>query len=155
LRHEANQRVREALLTSLARISTPESVETVLPLLRSDDALVRTEACDTLLAMGEVAWPFVAALLRDHDAHVRILACGLLRDLPSETAVPLYCGLLDSESEANVCAVAVEPLAEIGGSEALPALTRCAERFAATPFLAYSLKIAIDRLRTQVRPPRA
>ena len=100
--------------------------------------------------MKDVAWPYVAALLQDGDADVRILACGLVRDMPSEKAVRLYCDLLDSEPEANVCAAAVEALAEIGGAEALPALTRCAERFRATPFLAFSIKIAIDRLRSQV-----
>ena len=63
LTREKNPRVREAVLTSLARIATPESVETVLPLLRSDDAFVRREACDALLAMQAVAWPYVAALL--------------------------------------------------------------------------------------------
>ncbi len=148
LAREKSPRVREALLTSLARIATPESVRTVLPLLRSDDALVRTEACDALLAMKDAAWPHVAALLQDGDADVRILACGLIRDMPNDTAVRLYCDLLDSEPEANVCAAAVEALAEIGGAEALPALTRCAERFRTTPFLAFSIKIVVDRLRS-------
>ncbi len=149
LAREKSPRVREAVLTSLARIATPESVQTVLPLLRSDDAFVRREGSDALLAMKDVAWPYVAALLQDDDADVRILACSLVRDMPNETAVRLYCDLLDSEPEANVCAAAVEALAEIGGAEALPALTRCAERFRATPFLAFSIKIAIDRLRSQ------
>lgn len=147
LAREKSPRVREAVLTSLARIATPDSVATVLPLLRSDDAFVRREASDALLAMKDVAWPSVASLLKDDDADVRILACGLVRDMPNETAVRLYCDLLDSEPEANVCAAAVEALAEIGGAEALPALKRCAERFQAMPFLAFSIKIAIDRLR--------
>jgi len=82
LAREKSPRVREALLTSLARIATPESVRTVLPLLRSDDALVRTGAYDALLAMKDVAWPHVAALLQDDDADVRVLACGLVRDMP-------------------------------------------------------------------------
>jgi len=149
LAREKSPRVREAVLTSLARIATPESVKIILPLLRSDDAFVRREGSDALLAMKEVASPYVAALLQDDDADVRILASGLIRDMPNETAVRLYCGLLDSEPEANVCAAAVEALAEIAGAEALPALTRCAERFRATPFLAFSIKTVIDRLRSQ------
>ena len=150
LARERTPRVREALLTSLARIATPDSVQTVLPLLRSDDALVRREGCDALLAMKDAAWPFVAALLQDDDADVRILACGLVRDMPGEKAVRLYCDLLDSEPEANVCAAAVEALAEMAGAEALPALTRCAERFRGTPFLAFSIQLVVDRLRSQV-----
>jgi HEAT repeat protein len=150
LAREKSPRVRVALLTSLIRIATPESVKAVAPLLRSDDAFARREGSDALLAMKDVAWPHVAALLHDGNVDVRILACGLVRDMPNEQAVRLYCGLLDSETDANVCAAAVEALAEIAGAEALPALERCAERFRATPFLAFSIQIVIDRLRAQL-----
>jgi HEAT repeat protein len=150
LAHEKNPRVRAAVLTSLARIATLESVQAVLPLLRSDDALIRTEASDALLVMKDVAGPSLAALLQDHDADIRILACTLVRSLPNETALRLYCDVLESELEPNVCAAAVEALAEIGGSPALPVLARCAERFTATPFLAFAIGIAIARIRSHL-----
>src|SRR5262245_7798281 len=44
LGREKNPRVREALFTSLARIGTPECVETALPHLGSSDSLVRMQA---------------------------------------------------------------------------------------------------------------
>jgi len=149
LRREKSQVVREALFLALARIASAQSVEAVLPFMRSDDASIRTQATDALLAMKEAAWPYVPALLRDKDADVRILACGLVRDMPREVAVKLCCDLLDSETEPNVCSAAVDVLAEAGDSSALPALERCASRFGAAPFLAFSLKLAIDRLRSQ------
>jgi HEAT repeat protein len=155
LLRETNRVVREALFSALARIASPQSVETVLPFLRSDDALIRTEASDALRAMKEVAWPYISALLRDQDASVRVLACDLLRGMPSETAVRLCCDLLDSEPEPNVCAAALEVLAEVGEPSALPALARCEKRFSATPFLTFSVRIAIDRIRSQVSKPRA
>jgi HEAT repeat protein len=155
LAHETSPRVREAIFTALARIATPQSVEAVLPFLRSDDAQTRTGACDTLTAMREAAWPQVAALLRDDNPHVRILACDLVRNQPTERAVPLYCALLDAETEPNVCAAAVDALAELGGSAALPALERCAERFRGTPFLVFSIGIAVERIRSQGIEPRA
>lgn len=155
LAHEKSPTVRQALFSALARIATPQSVETILPFLRSDDALIRTEASDALLAMREVAWPFVPALLEDQDASVRIQACVLVRDMPSQVVASLCCDLLDSESDPNVCAAAVEVLAETGESSALPALMRCADRFHATPFLKFSIRIAIDRVRSQVLNPRA
>jgi hypothetical protein len=34
-------------------------------------------------------------------------------------------------------------------------LERCKERFAATPFLEFAIKIAMDRIRSQVTGPRA
>ncbi len=152
---ETSPRVREALFTALVRLATPQCVEAIMPLLRSDDADVRTGAADALAAMRDATWPYLAALLRDTDVHVRILACELLRNLPGERAVPLLCEVLESEPEANVCAAAVDALAEIGGAAALPALTRCAERFRATPFLQFAIGVAIDRLRSPTPQPRA
>jgi HEAT repeat protein len=154
LRRETVPRVREAIFTALARIATPQSVETVLPLLRSHDARIRTEASDALLAMKSAAWPFLSALLRDQDAAVRILACDLVRNMPNDLAVRLFCDLLDSEPEPNVCAAAVDVLAEIGGPEALAALTRCEARFRTTPFVAFSIRTVIDRIRSQSAEPR-
>lgn len=155
LAREQSPIVREAIFSALVRIATPQSVETVLPFLRSDDALIRTEASDALLAMKDAAWPYVPALLKDQDASVRILACVLVRDMPSQVAAGLCCELLDSEPEPNVCAAAVETLAEIGEPSALPALVRCADRFRATPFLEFSISIVIDRVRSRVSSPRA
>ena len=153
LGRETNPRVRGALFTSLARIGTPECVEIALPYLRSDDALVRMQAWDALAAMRGVVEPYLGALLQDRDVSVRILACDFARNLPGDAALPLFCELLDSEPEPNVCASVVDVLAEIGGPAALPALERCAERFRSIPFLSFSLGIAIDRIRSQA--PRA
>lgn len=154
LAREANPRVREALFTSLVRLGTPESVETVLPFLHSDDARVRTEACDALAAMASSAWPWLPALLRDPDPTVRIQACGLVRAMPPDDAVRLLSDLLESESNANVSAAAIDALAEIGGADALSALARCQQRFEATPFLAFASRVATDRIRAQLGKPR-
>jgi hypothetical protein len=43
-------------------------------------------------------------------------------------------------------AAAVEVLAEIGQPDVLPALASCAERFAGDEFLAFSLKVAVERI---------
>jgi HEAT repeat protein len=155
LARENNPAVREALFSALARIGSPHSVEAVVPYLRSDDALLRTEAIDALAAMNQAAWPYVAGLLRDPNPDVRILGCTLVRNMPSEMAAPLCCELLDSEPEANVCAAAVDALAELGHAPALPALTRCADRFRGTPFLEFAIRTAIDRIRSQAPNARA
>jgi len=155
LRRERSPVVREALFSALAHIATTQSVEAVLPLLRSDDAAVRTEASDALLAMKDVVWPYVAPLLRHANADVRVLACGLVRNMPGQVAASLCCGILDAEPEPNVCAAAVEVLAEVGESSALPVLERCAKRFSDTPFLTFSIQMAIDRVRSQAPKPRA
>lgn len=155
LSSERNADVREALFSALARIATPDSVQVVLPYLRSDDAGLRTAAMDALTAMNEPAWPHIAELLRDSDGDVRILACTLVRNMSSEVAVPLCCALLDAENEPNVCAAAVDALAELGHESALPSLARCAERFRGTPFLEFAIRTATDRIRSQAPSPRA
>ena len=104
--------------------------------------------------MKTAVHPYLAQLLGDQDADVQLLACELTRNLPSEDASRLLCGLLDSELEANVCASAVEVLAEVGGAEALPILARCADRFRGTAFLEFSIKITADRIRAQTVPRR-
>lgn len=155
LAREKAPRVREAIVTSLARTATPDSVAALLPYLRSDDSHARMEATDALTAMKDAAWPYLSELLRDRDADVRVLACGLVRNMPNESAVRLFCEVLESESEPNVCAAAVDALAEIGAPEALPVLARCEQRFRDTPFLAFAIKIVVDRIRAQASQIRA
>ena len=143
---ERDVRVREAILTSLARAGSPESVEALLPYVRSDDAQLRTGALDALRATKEGVRPYLAQLFRDPDVDVRLLACELARNFPAEEASGLLCQLLDAEAEPNVCAAAVEVLAEVGGPAALGPLARCAERFRGTPFLDYSIELTVERI---------
>jgi len=146
---EADARVREAFFTSLVRARSLEAVDAVLPHLRSDDANLRIGALDALRGMAATAAPRLPFLLSDPDADVRLLACEILRDLPSADAVPLLCRLLEREDQVNVCASAVEVLAEIGGPDALPALAACAARFLSEPFLVFSIKAASARIGAQ------
>ena len=149
LSSERDARVREAILTGLARVGTPQSAEAILPLIRSDDASLRTGAIDALRLMPQVLEAHLGALLDDPDSDVRVLACDLTRQLPGAKATQLLAELLDRETEPNVCAAAAEVLAEEGDPDALPALAACAKRFAEVPFLVFSLKIAGDRIRAQ------
>jgi HEAT repeat protein len=149
---ETDPRVREAMFTSLGRIATAESVAALVPHVRSDDAERRTAAMDALKAMPQAIGAALPGLLADADPDVRLLACDLVRELPAAEATALLTGVLDRESEINVCAAAVDVLADIGAPEALPALHQCAGRLA-DPFLAFAIKIACDRIGEQA-PPR-
>ena len=143
---ENDPHVREAMFTALARIGTPETAAAVISLLRSDAANLRTGALDALRLMISRMHDLLPKLLKDQDADVRILSCELGRSLPSPEATSLMCGVLDNDTDANVCAAAVEVLAEVGGTEALSSLRACAMRFPSTPFLAFAIEAAIDRL---------
>src|ERR1700744_3670744 len=78
---ETDARVRIAILTSLARVASPASVDAVLPSLRSDDAGLRTGALDALRAMPHAVLPRLPDLLSDTDTDVRILSCEIARCL--------------------------------------------------------------------------
>jgi HEAT repeat protein len=146
---ETDLRVREAIFTSLARLPAGGGAQAVAQYLRSEDASLRTGALDALRSMGEPAGVLVPGLLRDPDPDVRGLACDLTRQLPTKAAIALLCDRLDSDPEVNVCAAAVDVLAEIGDRSAIPALTRCAARFGAEPFLDFAIRFVLDGIAAQ------
>ena len=149
LPRERDPRVREAILTSLARIGSAESASALLPFLRSDEASLRTGALDALRALPAAVAPHLLVLLSDGDADVRLLSCELLREQSEGEANRLLAAVLEREEEANVCAAALEVACEIGDSRLLPALARCEHRFAADPFLQFSIAIARERIEAQ------
>lgn len=149
LAKETDPRVREALFTGLVAAG-PEGARAVTPYLRSDDAALRTAAADALRAMGPAVGVVLPALLFEAgDPDVRGLACELVRQAPAAEASALLTRLLDTEAEPNVCTAAIEVLAEIGGPEDAPALSRCAARFPTEPFLGFAARIALDRIAAQ------
>jgi len=117
-----------------------------LPFLRSQDAGVRAAAIEALQAMPGAVAPFMAPLLSDGDADVRLLATELTRNMDASEATRLLCDLIEREQHPNVCAAAVDVLTEVGTPQALPALEKCAARFAATPFLPFAISVAIARI---------
>lgn len=146
LGRETDERVREAIFTSMALADTAEAVEALLPHLRSDDAGLRRGTLDALRAMASVARPYLPRLLDDPDPDVRLLACEIIRELPASDAMPLIRNLLERETVLNVCASAVDVVAEIGSAALLPALALCAARFADDPFLTFAIAVARKRI---------
>jgi HEAT repeat protein len=146
LRRETVPRVREAILTSLTRTGDMASAEAIVPCLRSQDAGLRAAAIEALQALPSALAPILARLFNDPESDVRLLATELARNMKASDATRLLCGLIENEPHPNVCAAAIEVLAEVGTAEALPALERCAVRFTATPFLPFAISMAIARI---------
>jgi HEAT repeat protein len=143
---ETVPRVREAIMTALMRIGGEASVQVLLPYLRSQDAQLRAAATETLQALPAAVSPFMPALLADAESDVRLLAAELARNMPAAAATRLLCALLEHERHPNVCAAAIDVLAEVGTRDALVPLRRCAERFAGTPFLPFAVSVAMARI---------
>lgn len=146
---EADARVRSVIFTSLARVASSASVDAVLPWLRAEDAHLRTGALDALRAMPHAVLPRLPDLLSDADTDVRVLSCEIARCLAPADATPLLCDLLDRETDVNVCAAAVDVLAEIGQAGAESALRRCADRFPRQDFIGFAVKAALQRVGAQ------
>jgi HEAT repeat protein len=146
LDREASPRVREAIMTALMRTGNEASIKALLPYLRSQDAGQRAAVIEALQALPGAILPFMASLLEDDDSDIRILATELARNMPAADATRILCTLLAKELHPNVCAAAIEVLAEVGTREAVPVLQACAERFAATPFLPFAASTAIARI---------
>jgi HEAT repeat protein len=139
-------RVREAIMTALMRIGGETSVNALLPWLQSQDAGLRAATIEALQALPAATLPFMASLLANGDSDVRILACELARNMPAADATRVMSGLIEHEPHPNVCAAAVDVLAELGTREAVSALRACGERFAGTPFLPFAVSVAIARI---------
>jgi HEAT repeat protein len=146
LASERAPRVREAIMTALVRVGDEASVLTLLPYLRSQDAGERAAVVEALQALPDAIAPFMPSLLSDDDADVRILATEFARNMPAADATAVLCALLDKDRHPNVCATAVEVLAEVGTPAAIPALRACAERFAGTPFVPFAVSVALARI---------
>jgi HEAT repeat protein len=146
LETERDASVREAILTSLTQIATPESASVLIPSVRSDDANLRRGALDALIAMPQAAAAHLPALLADADPDVRLLSCEIVRFLPPDEATMLLAALLQRDAVANVCIAAVDVLAEIGTATALPALAAAQDRFPGEQFLAFAIEAARERI---------
>jgi hypothetical protein len=143
---ETDPNVLEAIFTSLIRLGGEEGAPFLLPLLRSDEAALRGGAIEALQTMPAALAAHIEGLLQDPDSDVRIFAVELTRRMPADHATPLLCRMLEREDHPNVCAAAVDVLAEIGSADAIPSLERCRARFAQEAFLPFAISQAIDGL---------
>jgi len=149
LNEPADARLREAIFTSLATQDNAASFAVMLCHLRADDAELRCLALDAMKLMPQQAASHLPSLLGDTDPDIRLSACELARQMPPETAAPLLAARLTSEPQVNVCAAAIEVLAEIGRPAELPSLGACAARFPAEVFLNFSVEAAADQIRAR------
>ncbi|GEP12204.1 HEAT repeat domain-containing protein [Methylobacterium gnaphalii] len=143
---EKDLRRREALLAKLLSLSDVSAASELAQHLRSEDAGLRTACIETLQAMPAAAAFVLPNLLSDSDSDVRLLATEIVRAQPTEIANRLLAALLGGETHPNVCAAAVEVLAEVGTADAIPALRAVRARFASEAFLPLAIDTVLTRL---------
>jgi HEAT repeat protein len=138
--------VRCVILTTLIPLQSHVAVEGLLPYLRSEDAGLRNAVIDALQEMPEAVAPFMEDLLDDVDSDVRILAVQVLSALPHASAPHWLVHVIAADPHVNVCAAAVDCLAEVGDMAAIPALAALPARFSEEPFIAFAVATAIRRI---------
>lgn len=144
---EREHSVRQTLFTSLTTHASEPAAAALLPLLRSEDAMLRNGAIEALAGMPQATGPRVAALLRDADADVRIFTVNLLADLRHEQVPQWLLGVLQHDAAVNVVCAAIEVLAEVGSASHIEALRQAAARFPDDPFAGFAAELAIERIR--------
>jgi HEAT repeat protein len=146
LEEEADLSVRSALFTSLSTIGGPEVAETLIGLLRTEDAGLRNGAIEVLAGLPDVVAPRIEALLHDADGDVRIFTVNLLGELKHPRVPTWLTQVLLEDSAVNVVGAALEVLTEVATVESLPVLKATRSRFADDAYIGFAVDLAIDRI---------
>ena len=144
---EPSASVRSIIFTGLIAHPSPVAVEGLLPFLRSEDVGLRNAAIDALQKMPHEVIPCIDLLLADPDSDVRIMAVNILGLLQHPAAPARLLRVAIDDSHVNVCAAALDALAEVGDPEAIAMLECVAHRFPDVPFIKYAVATAVRRIR--------
>jgi HEAT repeat protein len=142
--------VRESILSTLMRLASADVVEGLIPYLASEDVWLRNAVIEALPKMPDACRPALTRDLSHPDADVRIFAVTTLAHLGDEGSLSQLVLVLADEPEVNVCAAAIEAVAERGTGAAIPALDAVAARFEGEPFIAFATELAISRIRSRL-----
>lgn len=143
---ELNSGVCESILNSLGRIGTEEAVQVLLPFLRSERAFLRNEAIEVLKGLPQSVAPAMEELIHDSDPDVRIFAVNVLESLRHPKVVEWLIEVIENDLHINVCATALDLLAEVGDESCLPALELATHRFPNEPYLQFAVNMAKLRI---------
>ena len=146
LAEESDPAVQEAIFTVLIKHGGREVVKGLIPYLRSSDAALRNKAVEALQALPKDIEPHVESLLVDDDPDVRIFTINIIGNLSHPSAPVWLQAVLERDDNINVCATAVDVLAEVGTGEQIPTLQALAERLADEPFITFAVNTAIKRI---------
>jgi HEAT repeat protein len=142
---ETQESVREAIFTALIRIGTKAAAEGLVPLLSSEDPGLRNGAIEALKTIPDAAAERIDEILSG-SSDVRIFAVEILGSLEHPRSAEWLLQIIADDRELNVCAAAVEALAECGDEAAIAPLRRLLERFPDEPFLEFAVDSAIARI---------
>jgi HEAT repeat protein len=147
LEREANSSVRTVLFSTLITLHSPAVAGRLTTHLRSDDVALRNGAIEALQEMPDAVAPHLQQLLSDADSDVRIFAVNILAVLRHLRAPEWLAAVIRSDPHVNVCAAAIDGLAEVGSPEALNDLADLRRRFVGNAFMEFAIDAAMRRIR--------
>jgi len=143
---EAEPSVRSAILTGVVQCKDPARAAPLLQHLRSEDVLLRNAVIEAIQLMGDGILPTVEGLLSDPDDDVRLFSVNILQSVNSPRAPDIALAVALTDHNVNVCAGAVDILAERGRPDMIDALATVAGRFPQHPFLAFAVRVALKQI---------
>lgn len=146
LENEETVEVRQAIFTSLINIGDSVAVAGLVECLRSDDAALRNEAIEAMKQLPDEVSPVIRKLLKDDDPDVRIFAVNILEALRHPDVEKWLVEVIETDLHVNVCATAVDLLAEVGTEKALNSLNQLKARFSSEPYIQFAVNVAIERI---------
>ena len=138
--------VREAIFSSLRRIGDARVVNSLVPLLRSDDAEIRNGVIDVLKTLPERVEGHIDGLLTDPDSDIRIFAIDILQDLAHPMTPTWLEDVIRRDTHINVVASAVDRLAEVGDEGCFDTLESARNRFPGSAYMDFAIDTAIRRM---------
>ncbi len=145
LEGEQTASVREAIVTSLARIATSEAARGLARFLGAEDVFLRNVVIEGLARMPAAAAE-LPALFDSEDPDVRIFASVVAGRIGGTAARDVLLARLEMEPHVNALAAAIEALAQVGAPDTAAAVERCANRWPDEPYVSFAAQACCERL---------
>jgi len=146
LTREQNLSVREVMLTTLVRLNNPVAVACLVGFLRTEDVALRNEAVEALREYPDFVAEIIPELLLDKSPDVRIFGVNVLESLRHPDVEKWLIQVIENDPQMNVCATAVDVLAEVGTQRSRQALERLKSRFPDVAYLEFAIDVATRRI---------
>ena len=146
LSQEPDRSVREAIFVSLTQIGNQVAVDGLITCLRSEVVNLRNDAIEAMKLMPDAVAPMMQGLLHDPDPDIRIFAVNILESLRHPQVESWLIDVITKDPHLNVCATALDLLAEVGSQQAIEPLQQLKQKFADEPFVQFAIDIALTRI---------
>jgi HEAT repeat protein len=146
LSQETDRAVSEAIFVSLTQIGNQVAVNGLISCLRSEIVNMRNDAIEAMKLMPDAVAPMMQGLLQDSDPDIRIFAVNILESLRHPKVETWLIDVITKDPHLNVCATALDLLAEVGSQQAIEPLLQLKKRFSDEPFIQFAIDIALTRI---------